>query len=171
MRHTQPFLYAKSIKDWFYFPVNFAKFLRTPFLQNTSGWLFLLRLKCFPHHFHGLSGICLTNLYIWNNTTATTAENLKFYSKWAEYLLSTSACQNWLLICETPNKWHICKSAYMELSGGKINYFETLDWFLYPPPSPPKKNQSREIMLFLKTRNKLMNEFFPKLCLHYIYLD
>ena len=139
MRHTQPFLYAKSIKDWFYFPVNFAKFLRTPFLQNTSGWLFLLRLKCFPHHFHGLSGICLTNLYIWNNTTATTAENLKFYSKWAEYLLSTSSCQNWLLICETPNKWQICKSAYMELSGGKINYFETLDWFLYPPPSPPKK--------------------------------
>ena len=24
-----------------YFPVNFAKFLRTPFLQNTSGWLLL----------------------------------------------------------------------------------------------------------------------------------
>ena len=24
------------------FPVNFAKFLRTPFLQNTSGWLLLL---------------------------------------------------------------------------------------------------------------------------------
>ena len=24
------------------FPVNIAKFLRTPFLQNTSGWLFLL---------------------------------------------------------------------------------------------------------------------------------
>ena len=26
------------------FPVNFAKFLRTPFLQNTSGWLLLTKL-------------------------------------------------------------------------------------------------------------------------------
>ena len=26
------------------FPVNFAKFLRTPFLQNTSGWLVLTKL-------------------------------------------------------------------------------------------------------------------------------
>ena len=40
-----------------YFPVNFAKFLRTPLLQNTSGWLLLtkihdpnrrkMRLPCF----------------------------------------------------------------------------------------------------------------------------
>ena len=27
------------------FPVNFAKFLRTPFLQNTSGWLLLFILS------------------------------------------------------------------------------------------------------------------------------
>ena len=26
------------------FPVNFPKFLRTPFLQNTSGWIFLSNL-------------------------------------------------------------------------------------------------------------------------------
>ena len=26
------------------FPVNFAKFLGTPFLQNASGWLFLAKL-------------------------------------------------------------------------------------------------------------------------------
>ena len=33
-----------------YFPVNFAKFSRTPFLQSTSGRLFLNRLmSCFPH--------------------------------------------------------------------------------------------------------------------------
>ena len=25
----------------YFFPVNFSKFLRTPILQNTSGWLFL----------------------------------------------------------------------------------------------------------------------------------
>ena len=33
-----------------YFPVNFAKFLRTPFLQNTSGQLFLRwnKTKCLP---------------------------------------------------------------------------------------------------------------------------
>ena len=29
------------------FPVNFAKFLRTPFLQNTSGRLLLLFMFCF----------------------------------------------------------------------------------------------------------------------------
>ena len=29
-----------------FFPVNFVKFLRTPFLQNTSVWLFLSYLLC-----------------------------------------------------------------------------------------------------------------------------
>ena len=48
----------------------------------------------------------------------------------SEYLLSTSAYQNWLFICETGNKWHISKSYYMELSGNEMNYFETLDWFI-----------------------------------------
>ena len=36
------------IKKWLWhccFPVNFAKFLRTPFLQNTSGWLLLFRVN------------------------------------------------------------------------------------------------------------------------------
>ena len=33
-------LIKKRLQRW-YFPVNFAKFLRTPFLQNTSGLLFL----------------------------------------------------------------------------------------------------------------------------------
>ena len=36
----------------------------------------------------------------------------------SDYLLSTPACQNWLLICKTDNKWHMCKSIYMEVSGG-----------------------------------------------------
>ena len=34
------FLIKLQAATW-YFPVNFAKFLRTPFLQNTSGWLLL----------------------------------------------------------------------------------------------------------------------------------
>ena len=51
----------------------------------------------------------------------------------SEYLLSTSAYQNWLLICGTGNKWHICKRVYMELSDSEMNYFEMLDWF---PPLP-----------------------------------
>ena len=36
----------------------------------------------------------------------------------SEYLLSSTAYQNWLLICETANKWHMCKSICMEVSGG-----------------------------------------------------
>ena len=39
----------------FCFPVNFVKFLRTPFLQNTSWWLFLDLLY---FHYHGYV-ICL----------------------------------------------------------------------------------------------------------------
>ena len=111
------------------FPVNFAKFVRTPFLQNISRWLLLLRLKCkwklwlqskriyTPH---------LPNLHIWNNTTPTTAKNLKFYSA---ILFAVSiycpppAYQNWLLICETGNKWHMCKSVYMDVSGGPSELF------------------------------------------------
>ena len=40
-------LFKKSCRLWHRsFPVNFVKFLRTPFLQNTSGQL-LLDLVCF----------------------------------------------------------------------------------------------------------------------------
>ena len=35
------------------FPVNFAKFLRAPFLQNTSGRLFVTCWKCWPFWFAG----------------------------------------------------------------------------------------------------------------------
>ena len=60
------------------------------------------------HHFHGLLGIWITNLHIWNNTTATKAENLTFYSKWdvSIYCPPLYIYQNWLLICETASKWH-----------------------------------------------------------------
>ena len=66
----------------------------------------------------------------------------------SDYLLSTPACQNWLLICKTDNKWHMCKSIYMEVSG----------------------RQSRGSVLFLKTRKKLINGFSQNY-LHYIYCD
>ena len=39
-------------------------------------------LNEFAHHFHGRASVCLIDLHIWNKTTGT-AENLKFYSKWA----------------------------------------------------------------------------------------
>ena len=137
MRHTQSFLYVKSIKEWFCFPVNFAKILRTPFLQNTSRRLLLLRLKCKiklwlqskwiytplpwplpclsykPPHLKQL----LQNLHTWNKKQKTLQQMSR------KYLLSTSAYQNWLLICETGNKWHMCKSVYMDVSGGPNKLF------------------------------------------------
>ena len=53
---------------------------------------------------------------------------------------------------------------------GKMNYFEKLDWFPFFLEKVSCK-QSRESMLFSKARKKLINGFFPKLCLHYIYCD
>ena len=139
MRDIQNFLYAKSIKEWFCFLLNFAKFLGTPSLQYISGQLFLSRLKCklkfdfkvneFTHHFHGLSGIFLTNLYIWNNTTAATSENFKFYKRWAV-----------IIYCSLHVKID-CSFVKLVMNGawvraftwrwvvGKIKYFQKLDWF------------------------------------------
>ena len=47
------------------FPVNFAKFLRTPFLQNTSGRLFLQMLLCLVIN----SVICMFSTHMSNKTS------------------------------------------------------------------------------------------------------
>ena len=140
---TQSFLHARSIKEWFCFPVNFAKFLRTPFLQNTSGRLLLLRWRCkfemwlqskriytpLPWPLRRLSyKLARLKQHHCNNSWEFKA----LQQMCSEYLLHTSAYQNWLLICETGNKWYICKSVYMEFSGGEMNYFKRIDWFPLP---------------------------------------
>ena len=141
MRHTQSFLYEKSIKEWFCFPVNFVKFLKTPFLQNTSGWLFLLRLKCklklwlqskriYTPLLWPLRRLSYKPPHLKQHHCSNRREFKILQQMSSQYLLSTSAYKKWLLICETGNKWHICKSVYMELSGGEMNYFETLDWLI-----------------------------------------
>ena len=58
----------------------------------------------------------------------------------------------------------------MEVSGGQMNYFEMLNWFPFSQEKISCK-QSRENVLFSKTRKNLIDGFFPKLCLQYIYLD
>ena len=51
------------------FPVNFMKLLRTPFLQNTSGWLLLAVLK-YQHEWWKnllvLKLLCIKVLFFWN---------------------------------------------------------------------------------------------------------
>ena len=40
-----------------------------------------------------------------------------------QYLLSTFAYQNWLLICYAANKWPMSRSVYMKMSGGQTYLF------------------------------------------------
>ena len=150
------------------------KFLRTPFLQNIFRRLLLLRLKC-------KLKLWLQNNWIYTSVL-TKPPHLKQHhcnNGWefkilqqmsSEYLLFTSAYQNWLLICKTGNKWHMCKSVYMEVSGGRNELF----WDAWLVPFFSRKFflvNSLEKVLFWKTRKNLTNVFFPKLYLHYIYLD
>ena len=154
--------------------MNFVKFLRTPFLQNIFRRLLLLRLKC-------KLKLWLQNNWIYTSVL-TKPPHLKQHhcnNGWefkilqqmsSEYLLFTSAYQNWLLICKTGNKWHMCKSVYMEVSGGRNELF----WDAWLVPFFSRKFflvNSLEKVLFWKTRKNLTNVFFPKLYLHYIYLD
>ena len=54
----------------------------------------------------------------------------------SEYVLSTSAYQNWLLICETGNKSTCVRAFTWSWVVDEMNYFETLDWF---PPTKINK--------------------------------
>ena len=146
--------------------MNFAKFLRTPFLQNTSGRLLLLRLKCKLKLWLQSKRI-YTSLPWSLRRLSYKPSHLKQHhcnNSWkfkilqqmsSEYLPSASAYRNWLLICEIGNKWHICISVYLELT-----------------PASQKKNKNL-INSLERTHcfRKLINGFFPILCLHYIYLD
>ena len=138
--------------------MNFPKFVRTPFLQNICGWLLLLRLKCNLKLWLQRKRIyspLLTNL-IWN-TAATTAENLKFHSKWAVSIYCPPpAYKNWLLICETVNKWHMCKSVYMEVCCGRNELF----WDAWLVPFFPRKkiilNSLERTCCFWKQKRTLL---------------
>ena len=123
---TQSFSYVESIKEWFWFPMNFAKFVGTPFLRNISWWLLLLRLKCKLKVWLQSKQICtplLTNLHIWNSTTAATADNLKFYSKWAVSIY----CPPCIKIDCSFVKWVINDLSVRALTWGwvvgKMNYY------------------------------------------------
>ena len=65
-----------------------------------------------------------------------------------EYLLPTPAYQNLLLIYETGNKWRMCKSVYMEVSGGQ----NELSWDTWLVPFFPRKkflvNSEKERVVF-----------------------
>ena len=89
------------------------------------------KVNKFTHYFHGLSGMSYKTPHLKQHHCNNSWESKILQQMSSEYLLSTSAYQNWLLICGTGNKWHICKRVYMELSDSKMNYFEMLDWF--PP--------------------------------------
>ena len=113
------FLVCKVTKEGFSFPVNFTKFLKAPFLQNTSGWL-LLRLKCklklwlqvnkFTHNFHGLSGVSYKPPHMKQHSCKDGWEFKILQQMSSEYLLSTSAYQNWLFISESGNQlWELEK--------------------------------------------------------------
>ena len=171
MRDTQNFLYAKSIKEWFCFPLNFAKFLITPFLQSIFGWLLLSRLKCklklwlqskqiytpLPWPLQRLS---YKPLYLKQHHCNNSWEFKILQQMSSDYLLSTSACQNWVLICKTGNKWHMCKSIYMEVSCG----WNELFWEAWLVPFFPRK---RKCVVF-ENKKEAYKWVFPKLFALYL---
>ena len=110
------------------FPMNFAKFVRNTFFTEISGRLLLFRLKCKLKLWLQSKRIytpLLTNFHIWINTIATTAKNLKFYSKWAVRSIvhlahSKIDCS---LVKRVIAQWHMCKSVHLEVSCGRNELF------------------------------------------------
>ena len=119
------------------FPMNFAKFVRNTFFTEISGRLLLFRLKCKLKLWLQSKRIytpLLTNFHIWINTIATTAKNLKFYSKWAVRSIVHLAHSK--IDCSLVKRVinGTCVRAFTwRLVVGEMNYFEMLDWFSFYP--------------------------------------
>ena len=124
---------------------------------------------------------CNLKRVVLGKNLGTTAKNSKFYSKWAVSLCSPPLhieieCSfvklviNGPCVRAFPSRWVL----------GKINIFDMLDWFTF---SLRKKEAYQNDSFhhdanFLSTAKrelacwkKLVNLFFPKLCLHCIYHD
>ena len=111
---------------WIWFPMNFAKFVRTPFLQTRSNCFcydwnaslnYNFKVNILTHYFLQTSKL---KQHHCNNSW-----EFKILQQWAVniYYCPPPTYQNWLLICETGNKWHMCKSVSMEVSGGRNELF------------------------------------------------
>ena len=148
--------------------MNFAKFLRKPFLQNTSGRLRLLRLKC------------KVKLWLQSRRIYTPLPwPLRRLSYKPPHLKQHHCNNSWefKILQQMSCEYLLPTSAYQNINGTCVRAF-TWSW-LFPStaPFPEKKNsykrynESREKVLFSKTRKKLINGLFPKLCLDYLYLD
>ena len=123
---------------------------------------------------------CNLKRVVLGKNLGTTAKNSKFYSKWAVSLCSPPLyieieCSfvklviNGPCVRAFPSRWVL----------GKINIFDMLDWFTF---SLRKKGSIskwfispwRKFLINSQERacwKKLVNLFFPKLCLHCIYHD
>ena len=133
MRHTQSFLHAKSIKESFCFPANFTKFLKKPFLQLKL-WLQNRRIYTpLPWPLRRLSykPPRLKQHHCNNSWAFKILQQMS-----SEYLLSTYAYQNWLLFVKLVINGTFVRVFTWKWVVGKMNYFETLDWF----PFSPEKN-------------------------------
>ena len=136
----QVWLYTTSYKPPYLkqHHINFAKSVRASFLQNICGRLLLFRLKCKLKLWLQIKWICtplLTNLLIWNNTTATTTENFTENEQWVSTVHLPHIKIDCSFVKQVING--TCVKAFTwRWAVGEMNYFEMLDWF----PFSPEKN-------------------------------
>ena len=110
----------------------------------------------------------------WNNTIATTAENLKFHSKWA--VRSTVHLPHIKIdcfICETGNTHSTCIRTFTwRWVVGEVNYFEMLDWFPFFPRKKFLVNSLERTCCFLKQERTLEIGFSQScVCTIFILVD
>ena len=136
--------------------------------------IMIFKINKFTHHFHGPIGVYLIDLHIWNNTTGTTAENLKFYSKGA-----VSICCPPLhikidhLLVKLAIDGPFVRAITWRCVVSKVNYLDKLHWLTF---SNRKKEPIKHIKIihFITTQisykqpseNVLLLFFFKKFGIH-----
>ena len=111
------------------FPVNFAKFLRTPFLQNTSWRLLLQYVLWFWDQFYkknhllgkALKSPLFCSPFFWLKTCFFNEKKLKHWLQFLTSVLNWCQLVNWLYIsCKVTRKKKSAVNKWVTLMIGKI---------------------------------------------------
>ena len=145
--------FIKKILSHWCFPVNFAKILRTTFLQNTSGWLLLkILISIKAHVLHNVSKIFLCWI---NSTEEPSSENEEIFGYFVKCVFILGKSRIFNKFFKFQSNWILCQN-YQTTVTLELPFVKHVKDILKLPPNMTSFSKLKDLRKFQLT-NKVCN--------------